>query len=436
MTRNARFPALLLGILICAVPVWAQDRSSWRTGADIQEGARGNMVGTVADVDEARNQIAIEPDENRGPRVMVVSDSVSTQYNGFGGVINGSPEIFTGSQGLANVRTGDRVEVRGVGRANYSVSAEFITLLGRPTAAPQTGVGSTRPLSSVGTPSAGTTARTERVAPVEGTVQQVNANDGRLVIVTDRREVMTVRVSSSTPVSYHGDSYRVTNLEVGDRIRVTPDSTTSANAGDELRASSIEVTHSAQEGTAVPKTNSVSGRVSSVDRALDIVTIDNGRQSMRVDVATASDSAGRRVRAADFRSGDRIEVSGRYSPTSTNLFVASVVNWTDEGATPAPGAGGPSGTTEDVFATPPAAQELGAVTIYGTVRETLASSPQLVLRDNGGRTLRINVIDEFVVRGRNGGYTTAAKLKAGDNLVVKAFRDIDGNYIAQTIRLR
>ena len=45
-----------------------------------------------------------------------MSDSVSTQYNGFGGVINGSPEIFTGSQGLANVRTGDRVEVRGVGQ--------------------------------------------------------------------------------------------------------------------------------------------------------------------------------------------------------------------------------------------------------------------------------------------------------------------------------
>src|SRR6266550_6087318 len=175
MTRNARFPAFVLWTLVCAVPIWAQDRSGWRTGVDIQEGVRGSIVGTVADVDEARNQIAVDPDDSRGPRVIVISDSVSTQYNGFGGVINGSPEIFTGSQGLANVRAGDRIEARGVGRANQSVTAEFITLLGRPIAAPQTGVGTTRSPSSVGTPTATSTSRTERVAPVEGTVQQVNA---------------------------------------------------------------------------------------------------------------------------------------------------------------------------------------------------------------------------------------------------------------------
>ena len=47
MTRNARFPAFLISVLICALPAWAQ----WRSGADIQEGARGNIVGTVADGD-------------------------------------------------------------------------------------------------------------------------------------------------------------------------------------------------------------------------------------------------------------------------------------------------------------------------------------------------------------------------------------------------
>ena len=422
MTRNARFPAFLALALICAVPLCAQS---------VAEGVRGSLVGTVADVDEARNQIAVDPDDNRGPRITVMSDSVSTQYNGFGGVINGQPEIFAGSQGLANVRTGDRIEVRGVGQANYSIRADVITLLGRATPAPQTGVGSTRPLGSIGTPTA-STAQSSRVSAVEGTIQQVNANDGRLVIVTGRREVMTVRVSSATPVTYHGDSYRVSNLEVGDVIRVNPDPSTSTTAGDELRASSIEVTHSVQEGTAVPKTNTVSGRVASTDRSLDMVTIDTGRQSIRVDVATANDSTGRRVRAADFRSGDRIEVNGRYSATGTDLFIANTVRWVDESA-PAPR---PSGTTEDVFATPPAAQELGAVTIYGTVTETLANSPQLVLRDNAGRTVRLNVLDDFVVRGRNGGYTTAVRLKAGDNVVVKAFRDLDNNYIAQTIRLR
>jgi hypothetical protein len=428
MTRNARFPAFLISVLICALPLWAQ----WRSGSDIQEGARGSIVGTVADVDEARGQITVDPDEARGPRVTVMSDSVSTQYTGFGGVINGQPEIFIGSQGLANVRAGDRVEIRGTGQANYAIRADVVSLLGRPVAAPQTGVGTTRSPTSTGNQTA-TTARTNRVAPLEGTIQQVDANDGRLVIVTDRREVMTVRVSSATPVTYRGDAYRVSNLEVGDRIRVSPDPSTSTTAGDEIRANSIEVTKSVQEGTAVPKTNSVAGRVAAIDRSLDMVTIDTGKQSIRVDVATASDSTGRRVRAADFRSGDRIEVNGRYSATSTDLFIANTIRWVDENA---PGAPRQSGTTEDVFATPPATQELSSVTIYGSVTETLANSPQLVVRDNTGRMVGLNVLDDFVVRGRNGGYTTAVRLKAGDNVVIKAFRDQDGNYIAQTIRIR
>jgi len=161
-----------------------------------------------------------------------------------------------------------------------------------------------------------------------------------------------------------------------------------------------------------------------------MVTLDTGRQSIRIDVATASDPTGRRVRAADFRQGDRIEVNGRYSATGTDLFIANVVRWVDESATAQP-----SGATEEVVATQGAPQELAAVTIYGTVTETLANSPQLVLRDKAGRTVLVQVIEDFVVRGRSG-YTTAAKLKTGDNVVVKAFRDADNNYIAQTIRLR
>ena len=124
-------------------------------------------------------------------------------------------------------------------------------------------------------------------------------------------------------------------------------------------------------------------------------------------------------------------MNGRYSATATDLFIANVVRWVDDTAAPRT-----AGTTEEVVATAPRTQELAAVTIYGTVTDTLANSPQLVLRDNTSRTVRLNVLDDFVVRGRNGGYTTAVRLKTGDNVVVKAFRDIDGNYIAQTIRIR
>ena len=62
--------------------------------------------------------------------------------------------------------------------------------------------------------------------------------------------------------------------------------------------------------------------------------------------------------------------------------------------------------------------------------------PQLIVRDTSNRTLRVNVLDDFVVKTRTGAYSTAERLKVGDSLVIKAYRDADGNYVAQTIRIR
>jgi hypothetical protein len=429
--RNLRLSSLCSILVLCALSTFGQSSSQWRTASDISEGARGGMVGTVADVDDARNRLLLDPDDDRSARVTVTADALTTQFNGFGGVINGQPEIFTGSSGFVNLRVGDRIDVRGAGRANATIAADTITLLGRSVPASPTGVGQTRPSGAVSTPSVSSTATSARVGTIEGTVQQVNAADSSLVIVTDRREVLNVRTSNATPVYYHNDRYRVENLEIGDRIRVTPDS--SPAAAGEVRAASIEVVRSVQDSANTPRVNSISGRVSRIDRTLDMVTVDNGRQSIRVDVASATDPSTRRVRAADFIVGDHVDVSGHYSGTATDLFIADVVRFADDNTninTPPPAAETPSVTATG-------GAELGAVTIYGTVRETLATSPQLVVRDNQGRTLRINVLDDFVVRGRTGGtYTTATKLKENDSVVIKAFRDADGNYIAQTIRLR
>jgi len=164
-----------------------------------------------------------------------------------------------------------------------------------------------------------------------------------------------------------------------------------------------------------------------------MVTVDTGRQSIRVDIASATDPSTRRIRAADFIVGDHVDITGHYSGTATDLFIADVVRFNDESAPR-------TNTNVDVNAAPPpnlSVGELGSVTIYGTVLETLATSPQLVVRDTQNRSLRINVLEDFVVRGRTAGtYTTAQKLKENDSVAIKAFRDADGNYIAQTIRLR
>src|SRR5947209_19795862 len=155
--RNLRLSSLCSILVLSALSTFGQSSSLWRTATDVSEGARGGMIGTVADVDDARNRLLLDPDDDRSARVTVTADALTTQFNGFGGVINGQPEIFTGSSGFANLRVGDRIDVRGMGRGNAVIAADVITLLGRQVPASQTGVGQTRPSGSATTPRATST---------------------------------------------------------------------------------------------------------------------------------------------------------------------------------------------------------------------------------------------------------------------------------------
>ena len=120
-------------------------------------------------------------------------------------------------------------------------------------------------------------------------------------------------------------------------------------------------------------------------------------------------------------------MSGSYSG---DVFVATTVRFTDEPFTPSPSNQPPPPSTIP-------SGPLGSVTIYGTVSQSLANGPRLVVRDTQANSVvPLYVLEDFVVRTRTGGYTTADRLKEGDGVVVKAYRDADGNYIAQTIRLR
>ena len=418
-------------LFLIAVSAFGQSSSQWRTSADVREGSRGSVVGTVTDVDEGRRQFTVRPDGDQYGQVTVLADAVSTQYNGFGGTINGSPEVFIGSTGFANLRVGDRVEVRGVGRNTGVAAAEYVTLLGRPVEASQTGVGQTRTPNTISPPTAsGTTPSTTPVQPgrVEGVVRQVNAADGRIVIETDRREMITIRAATSTPVYYRNTVYKVANLEPGDRIRIQAEGST--NTGGEIRARTIDVIQSAQEtGGSVAEVGALSGRVTSIDRRTNIVRVDNGRNEVRVDLSSAVDSSGRRVRAADMQVGDQVDLSGSYTGET---FTATTVRFGDEPLAPAP-----APPTAPQAPQRPYGDVLGAVTIYGTVAQSLNNGPRLVIRKtDNNQTVSLYVLEDFVVRNKTGGYTTADRLREGDPVVVKAYRDADGNYIAQTIRQR
>jgi hypothetical protein len=427
LTRKSGIYAFALFVAVSAL---GQERTVWKTADDVRDGSRGSAIGSITDVEEGRRRFTMMMDDDRYAAVTVEVDSVSTRFNGFGGTINGSPEVFVGGPGFSNIRVGDRVEVRGNGRSRGTIAAETITLLGRSVAAAQTGVGQTRTPDSISTPTArGTTPSTSAatVGRVEGIVRQVNPGDGRVVVETSGRQMINVRATSATPVYYKNDVYRLDNLEVGDRIRVEPEggSTTSG----EIRARTIDVLQSvgdSQGGTSTGRSvGNLTGRVTRVDRAANVVRIETGRGEIRVDLTSAADTQGRPVRASDIQAGDRLDLSGTYSG---DVFVASTIRFADD-------------TLSSREPAAPAAavipSDLGAVTLYATVSQSLTASPQLVVRDTqNNRTLRVYVLEDFVYRTKTGTYATADKLKEGDSLVIKAYRDADGNYIAQTIRQR
>ena len=406
MTRNLRISAVFAILVLSAVSTFGQS-SPYR--------------GTVLDIDEGNGRLQVETDSGSS-RVTVETDSVSTQYHGFGTMIAGKPEIFTGSKGFSNLRLGDRVEVYGTSRAGGVILADTITLLGRQVAASTTGVGQTRTQTSVATPAQErTTTTTTRSGMIEGTIRQINVDEGRIVIQTPQRRMMNVRTYRNTPVVYRGETYRITNLEIGDQIRIEPDPRDAQI--DEITARRIEVVRSVQEsddGGTGGLVTTIEGTVTRTEPGLDYAYVDDGRKEVRVDMAEAEDANGERLHARDVRVGDRVEMSGSFNRVG-DMFLASTVRF-------------PAGARVDVRE-PITAYSL--VTITATVTETLDDATTLGITDRDTkRKLRLWVTDDFIVRTKGTATTTAGLLKVNDVILLKAFRDPDGNLVAQTIRLR
>jgi len=412
MFRTLRVSALCALIVLTAVSTFAQTRP---------------MVGTVIDVDEGRGRLQIEYDDD-GTRVTIETDAVSTVYHGFGTVIAGKPEIFTGSSGLSNVRLGDRVQIRGSERGNGIWKADRVTLLGRDVAASTTGVGTTRDPASVSTPvDDRTTASAARDSGenVEGTIRSINEDEGRLVILTTQRRMITVRTYRNTPVLYRGETYRVSNLEVGDRIRVEVESRTAQS--DEITARRITVTQSVQEAgsgsDAGGRVTTIAGRVTRIEPGLDRIFVDSGREEIRVDMAQAEDANGEMLHARDVRADDRVEITGSFNRVG-DTFNASTVRF----------AGGGRELPNDPGST---FDRPALVTTGGAITETLEDASTLGIRETDtNRIVRIWASPDLVVRLKNNTYTTVSALHEKDTVIIQAYRDARGNLIAQTVRVR
>ena len=100
---NAKLSLVALALLV-SLSSFAEDRSLWKTSSDVREGVVGSAIGTVTDI-QSGNRFVIAPDDDKYTTILVDTDAMSTRWNGFGGTINGSPEIFVGSAGFPNLRT-------------------------------------------------------------------------------------------------------------------------------------------------------------------------------------------------------------------------------------------------------------------------------------------------------------------------------------------
>ncbi len=420
MTRNLRFSAVWVLCALFAVSSFGQDRT---------------MVGTVIDLDEGDNQIQLQLDDAAKTVVMFEADSVTTTYHGFGTVIADKPEVFIGSQGFSNLREGDRLEIRGPLRGQGSYTAQRVTLLGRDVPAGTTGVGQTRdPQRDISTPTGrtGSSATAATGGRIEGTIRQINEREGRLVVETTDRRMVSVATRRNTPVYYRGERYTVVNLEVGDRVRVEADARDAQ--ADDITATRIDVTVSSQDAGTVPGTGSgtasvgiLEGRVTRVEPGLDYIYVDDGRGEIRVDMRNAQDSRGEILRARDIRAGERVEITGSMNRVG-DMYLASTVRVS-------PGSTGgvidvPGGPLNDVV-------RYGLVTITGTVTETLEDAGTIGFRDRDtNAVVRIWVSRDFILRTNAGTHAAASTLKVNDTAVIQAFRDASGNLVAQTIRLR
>jgi hypothetical protein len=411
MRRTLQLSAICAVLALSAVSTFAQT---------------GPMTGTVIDIDEGRGRLQVENDDRT--RTTVEMDAVSTVYYGFGGVIAGKPEIFTGSSGLSNIRLGDRVEIRGSERGQGVWRADRVTLLGRDVAAGSVGVGTTRTPTSAATPvddRATGTPETQTGGNVEGTIRTINEGDGRLVIQTPQRRMITVRTYRNTPVLYQGQTYQVSNLEVGDRIRVEAEARTAQ--ADEINARRITVVQSVQDAGTAPsggRVTTIAGRVSRVEPGLDRVYVEDGRDEIRVDMVQAEDATGDVIHARDLRVGDMVEITGSFNRVG-DMFNASTLRFTEADRTfPGDDSGG-------AFDRP------ALVTTGGTITETLEDAVTVGLRETDtNQVVRIWVAPDFAVRTKAGTYVTASTLRERDQVIVQTYRDARGNLIAQTIRLR
>ncbi|HEY0590478.1 MAG TPA: DUF5666 domain-containing protein [Thermoanaerobaculia bacterium] len=364
------------------------------------------MTGTITRIDSASFMLA--SDEDSASTAARIETTSATRYAGLG---VDATRTETGASGFTQLRVGDRVTVSGVGGAAATIRASSITLIGR----------------AIEERAGGAVLDTNRF--LEGKVADIRPADQSFVLESDSGVRTTVVGTRDTPVTYRGETARIANLERGDRVRVEIDARLSSG---EIRARRIEVLEDStpdDEISSIRSENYVTGRVTRVEANANRFTLAADRAGqIRVDASRAETSSGRTFRVGDLQVGDRLRIWGSY--TGPQVFRAERIEF---------------GSPDDVYKDDEfrdrgeeAFEGYSTVIFYGTVQKNPPNEDKLTIEDRDSRReIEIVADEEFVVLRETGStFLRAAQLRSGDRVVVKAFRDRAGNYVAQTIRLQ
>jgi hypothetical protein len=364
------------------------------------------MTGTVTRVET--NGFALVSDDESASMTARIETGTATRFAGLG--VNAT-ETATGNEGLRTLRVGDRVTVSGVGGAAATIRANSVTLIGR----------------AIDTRSSSTSTDSNRF--IEGRIVDIRTTDVSFIVQTDSGTRTTVVGTRDTPVTYRGETARIANLEEGDRVRVEIDARLSSG---EIRARRVEVlvdsTPDEGDVSDIRSENYLTGRVTRVEGNSNRFTLQVDRgAAVRVEAGRAVDREGRAFRVRDLQVGDRLRVWGSYSNPQT--YRADRIEF---------------GSADDVYQDDEFRDrgeddfdDYSTVVFYGTVERNPPNEDKITIRDRDSkRDIELVADEEFVVLREGATYLRAAQLRSGDRVVVKAFRDARGRYVAQTIRLQ
>lgn len=297
-------------------------------------------------------------------------------------------------------------------------------------------------------------------ATFEGVVRSVDPDEHRVVILTGGGEIVAAVGSDATPVLYSGSTYRIRNLEVGDRIRMTAE-----GDGDNRRVASIEVLESvprteqaperppvaparAPETTSAPSRvdvttlTSVVGKVDQTrpDRNLIRIIADGGLSWVRIDAANAQTPEGAPFKVSDLKFGETIEAIGKVG--SNGEIVATVIRRGSEvyDGIPAPAIlvdEEPELEDDDEPASvyvPREIKWLDVVEFRGQVVAALDGTQTMTIRNEVTGADDVVWCDQSLLAIHDGDPTEASEIESGMTVEVRALRVSEG-LVAQVIRI-